>query len=420
MKFGNLIHNGLCRGNENRIVNLGDAFELIAIDEIYERMGLDKKQIVGIDMYELDKYDGETVILPINFMLAPQSMGANILQMSHKIIPVFLGVTFTQTDFSKEQWEVLKRAEPIGCRDERTKNILLSKGINAYLGGCIVSTITRNVSVDKKKVAFIDVPLSVQKYVPDEIKKDSLIMEHEFWASYDEIIADNSFKNRARQRIDYYAENIRLIVTSRFHGAVIGLALGIPVILVAENNFYKFSWLSRLLPFYNAVDANRINWNPKAVNIDNIKETMVEVAISRIKNANAIYGLANSLDNCLTNEKRSDANSLLYFSGAIEYIKLNWKDNDEIEYGFWGVNENAYHINNFIKMNFKHTKLVKVFDGLRSVDFEGLQSETPTEQTISSECFVFVTSNTASKVAEELFKKMVKKNYYICKLEFIK
>ena len=129
MKYGNLIHNGLSRGEDNRVVNLGDAFEIIAIDEIYERMGISREQIVEIDMYELDKYNGEPVILPINFMLATQSMGANILKMSQNIIPIFLGVTFGQTRFTKEQLGLLKNSEPIGCRDERTKNILLSGGL---------------------------------------------------------------------------------------------------------------------------------------------------------------------------------------------------------------------------------------------------------------------------------------------------
>lgn len=34
--------------------------------------------------------------------------------------------------------------------------------------------------------------------------------------------------------------------------------------------------------------------------------------------------------------------------------------------------------------------------------------------------FVFVTSNTANKTAEELFKAMDKKNYYLCTVDFIK
>lgn len=420
MKYGNLIHNGLSRGEDNRVVNLGDAFEIIAIDEIYERMGISREQIVEIDMYELDKYNGEPVILPINFMLATQSMGANILKMSQNIIPIFLGVTFGQTRFTKEQLGLLKNSEPIGCRDERTKNILLSGGVKAYLGGCIVSTITRKSKKRKRKVAFIDVPLKVHKYIPEEIRRDGLIMHHEFVVSYEEIRKDNSLKNRARQRIDFYAENIRMIVTSRFHAAVIGLALGIPVILVAENNFYKFSWLSKLLPFYNSADAASIDWNPKAVNIDDIKGNMIEIAISRIKNANALYNLSTVLDNSLSNESRCDDNALLYYSGAIDYIKFNWKKDDEIQYSFWGINENTTHINDFIKQNYPKAKLTKIYDGLRTVIFEGMQSETPTKESMEKESFLFVTSNTAARVAEELLREIHKKNYYLCHLEFIR
>ena len=134
MKYANLKHNGLARGKEKRIVNIGDAFEIISIDQIYERMGILSEDIVYIDLYELDSYDGEEVVLPINFLLFPQMMGKDFLNFSKKITPVFLGVSFAQTELTRNQVDYLKQWEPIGCRDERTKNVLLKQGIDAYIG----------------------------------------------------------------------------------------------------------------------------------------------------------------------------------------------------------------------------------------------------------------------------------------------
>ena len=70
-------------------------------------------------------------------------------------------------------------------------------------------------------------------------------------------------------------------------------------------------------------------------------------------------------------------------------------------------------------MNYKKAKLVKVYDGLRKVEFNGLQREWPNEDSIDADCFVFVTSNTAKKVAKQLFERMKKENYFCCELEFI-
>ena len=85
MRYANLKHNGLAYDKENRIVNLGDAFEIISIDQIYKRIGIPEEEIIYIDLYQLDSYDGEEVVLPINFMLFPYAMGKNMLQLSKKL-----------------------------------------------------------------------------------------------------------------------------------------------------------------------------------------------------------------------------------------------------------------------------------------------------------------------------------------------
>lgn len=422
MKFANLIHNGLCKTTEDRIINLGDAFEIIAIDRIYARMGIDESRIKYIDLYELETYKGEKLILPINFLLAPYQLGVNMLNMSSDIIPVFLGVSFSKIDLNQRQLDFLKKWQPIGCRDEYTKEYLIQHGIEAYLAGCLAITIQgddKELCKKRSSIVFIDVPLGVAKYIPQEIKNDIIFMNHEYFVSYDDVCKDNSCKKRAKDRIKFYDENAKLIVTSRFHGAVIALALGIPVILVMENNYYKFSWLSKLIQFYDKNSFDRINWMPEPIDVSILKKEMINLAIQRIKNTFASYEAVEKIQNILSNPLRDDASALRYASSAIEYISSNWKKDSLIEYGLWGINDNAESIYQYINNNYKNAKLLKVYDGIREVSFHGMTGEKPGIDNIPAEMFLFVSSNTANKVALQLFNMIHKKNFFLCNLAFM-
>ena len=143
MKFANIIHNGLSIGRGKRIINLGDSFEILAIDQIYEKMGIAREDIVYINFYEMKDYDGEYVVLPINFQLELELFGKNMLQISDRIIPVFLGLSLPDINLKEEHIQYLKKYQPIGCRDERTMRTLRERGCDAYIGGCIVATLDR-------------------------------------------------------------------------------------------------------------------------------------------------------------------------------------------------------------------------------------------------------------------------------------
>ena len=423
MKYANIkyINQGAINGKGN--VNIGDAFELLAIDKLYRRMGIPDSDIIEIDLEELCTYNGEEVILPINFLMVTYFMGNDIADMSPKIIPVFLGVSFTHRDFTDKQICFLKKFEPIGCRDERTKNVLNSMGVKAYLNGCIALTHERNLRGEIKqgnKVAFIDVPKDVEPYIPNDIRRDMEILHHAFYVSREEALKDPSFKNLAQERLQYYQDNVRMIVTSRFHGAVIGLALEIPVILVAENEFYKFSFLSKLLPFYTREKYHEIDWNPKVVDISVLRQNIVEVAISRIKYIYAMHCDVPIIEKVLSNDKRDDSDNLCYIYNAIEHIKKTWNKDVELEYGIWGVSQNAQKLFEFISKEYPRARLTVVYDALRKTVFQGIESVYPSEKTISGKEFIFVASDTAKEAASDLFAALGKKNYFLCTLEFIR
>lgn len=87
-----------------------------------------------------------------------------------------------------------KEFQPIGCRDEYTKVNLYKIGIDAYIAGCIVTTIeSKCIKKERKKVFFIDVPASVEKYIPDKMRKDIVFEDNEFLTSIEDVSVDPSY-----------------------------------------------------------------------------------------------------------------------------------------------------------------------------------------------------------------------------------
>lgn len=73
MKYANIsIERGYAKSKERknaiRVVNIGDYIQIIAIDNLYKKMGISKKDIVYIEYYDLFDYDGDDVILPFSFI----------------------------------------------------------------------------------------------------------------------------------------------------------------------------------------------------------------------------------------------------------------------------------------------------------------------------------------------------------------
>ena len=75
MKYGNIIY-------ENRYdrMNLGDDIQLLSIENLYNQMGIDYKDVIRVNYRELATYDGEYVILPISFPMLSYTHEQNFRQ----------------------------------------------------------------------------------------------------------------------------------------------------------------------------------------------------------------------------------------------------------------------------------------------------------------------------------------------------
>lgn len=431
LRFGNLKIVGLPDSSgelESRITNIGDFAQLIAIDELYHSLGI--SNIINIDLSNTEK-EWEKVlpytILPINYLYATNTMYDRLLNLSDHIIPVYLGLSIMYPAMiSDEQVNYLKRHEPIGCRDERTMNFLRGKGVNAYLYGCIVATLPKSeVPIEQRNVVyFIDVPSSIVTYIPSNIYSKIKFVDHEKY-EYTSFSQFEELKIEARELIEEYRNNAKLIVTSRFHAAVLGLALGIPTIVVLENNFFKWSWISKYLRVYTPDIFCDIDWECDAVDFEPVKHQMLKIAKKRIIDTCEKYNELYSMSMIQENPFRSDEPNLLYYTDALNKIDRIWSVEPQSEYILWGDSDNAKKIYAYIKKKYPMVKLRAIYDmyKINYVTYAQMATICPSKEIFlrDKEIFTIVTSNTAKKVAIDFFNSISKnpQKYIICDLNFL-
>lgn len=431
LRFGNLKIVGLPDRSgelESRITNIGDFAQLIAIDELYHSLGISDITNIdlnntGIDCKNMSPY----TILPINYLYSTNTIYNQLLDLSDHIIPVYLGLSIIYPAMiSDQQISYLKRNEPIGCRDERTMNFLREKGINAYLYGCIVATLPKSeVPIEQRNVVyFIDAPSSLVSYIPSNLYSKIKFVDHEKYectsfARFEEL------KNEASKRIEEYRNNARLIVTSRFHAAVLGLALGIPTIVVLENNFFKWSWISKYLKVYTPDIFGDIDWECDSVDFEPVKKQMLKVAQKRVLDTYEKYNDIYSMSMMQENPFRSDEPNLLYYTDTLNEIDRIWSVYPESEYILWGDSDNAKKIYAYIKKRYPMAKLRAIYDmyKINYVDYAQMEAICPSKEIIlrDKEIFTIVTSNTAKNAAMDFFNSISKdpRKYVLCDLNFL-
>lgn len=403
MKFANI---SMARDGLN---NLGDNIQLIAINELYKKMGITEDEIVRIDYYNLSNYNGEYVILPINYPFYGYRNELDITMFSERIIPVFLGISVMDGSISMAEKEYLKRFEPIGCRDEHTMREFRKSGILSYLNGCVTSTLDkrRDGFKNRTKTIFVDVDESFKKYVPQEILKDSEFIT--------QMVYD--IKNPEQTAIEFlnkYVNEAKIIVTTRLHCAVPCMAMGIPVIFIKDKYSFRFTWLNKLIKIYTKEEYDSIDWEPKTLDYENLKKRICKTDMKRIQDAYNKYSEIFELSEYFENKELYKKGLVEHIDTSIEFIRNNFKTDDSFEYSLWGVTQPANKINEYIKSNYPKSRLNLVVDKFKRVNFCGKDTVSPETLKDNHEGFVFVTSASAFNDAEELFSKLGKKDYFHC------
>lgn len=293
------MKNKLLAVNTEKVANIGDYVQALASSQFLP-------SVDGfVERERLDEYDGE----PCNVIMNGWYMhDAKHWPPSPAINPLFVAVHInSQVErvlLSEASIEYFKKHAPIGCRDERTRDLLISHGVDAYFSGCMTLTLGKKYKTEENdgQYYFVDVPLNakrnlvnllslsnfflghvsdimhiVRKFYPYDSKLKTLYNATIFYKEYSiiferEILLDAHYicqqskvykqQYKSNEELLQRAENIvkayakaKLVVTARIHCALPCLALETPVLYVHNptRGFENNCRLNGLLDLFNVI-----------------------------------------------------------------------------------------------------------------------------------------------------------------------
>lgn len=428
MKYALIVHEEKPKAertqeNVQHIVNLGNYVQWIAIEKLYSYVGIDEKDIIRLSSEELRTYNGEQMILPINYIMFDTDMCAYTTRdkrfvFSDCITPLFLGFSVKNGywEWTEERIEYFKKYEPIGCRDYLTWKTMVDLGIKAYLSGCITWTLPLHKNRKAGNTTyFVEAPKALEKYIPLELKKNCKCISQEIEITEEEFY-DYSYGYRlTKELLEEYDRNAKLVVTSRLHCASPCMAMGIPVILAKEYYGHPYDLLKKFLPMYSYKNLEQIDWNPGTVDMESYKRIALDCAKKRLLGENAdeqIHKLHEEFVMLYSNgyeEEKMDLNFLF------QKLDSRYDKNAKFNYAIWGISKDAEKIYEYINIHYPKAKLVKVIDSFRKQDFHGVMSQTPDILKAQDDFLVIVATLNCCAAARSLFKHLGKQEEkYIC------
>ena len=292
MKYGVIVVTPVSSNEDRNFINMGDMIQAEAIIYIYEKMGIKRSDIVAIELKDINHYNGEYLILPININLSFNWI-IDIFPLPPHIIPVFFGLSYFSADrFSQELIDYFRLYAPIGCRDEFTLNIMRKHAIPAYLYGCVTAVLPAcNKIKQGDKIFFVDVPESFEKFSREKCGELSgEIIRTSHIRSEADVLDKNYIEKITRELLNRYQNEAKLVVTSRLHCMAPCMAMGIPVVPVTDNISPRMGWIDRYLKIYTPETYSLISWQGQTVSYENIKKQMLDIAIRKITEVEEKFG----------------------------------------------------------------------------------------------------------------------------------
>lgn len=418
IKFANYIPQ--CR-------NIGDHVQIHALDLIYEQMGLSPEEIVHFTAEEVEQLckGNDHYILPL---VSANAFYHSLIKMLIEagldryftFIPLSIGQTrpdfLTEENLSKYRWIIDKFEMPIGCRDYDTALMYKNLGYQSYVNGCISNILPTRKPGSYDKVYLIDIPETVREYIPKELLDNAETLTQKL---DDRIPAKQQFKI-CWERYEHLRDTASLIITVRYHIAVPCCAMGIPVIMV-ENNNQKHHWtfdvrfcaLNPHIPFYTAEQWPNMSFSPENCigSFEREKREMTELAISRIRNAEKIAWTAAALDNfyqpsktrfwdilCENRDKNAELDQGFFL-----------KTGGEFRYYFYGlsnqyVEKNRCALLEYMQRKYPKAEFLGFVDSRKTGIFLGKKILSPAEMRIDQSSYCLVSAYTANSAVKQLFE----------------
>lgn len=350
------------KDNACAFMNIGESIQYLAMEQILKEIGVEEKDTIDITADEVRNYHGDTLYLPGKFILNDREIN-NILPFPKGIKPIFVSSVMLKNEVVKpELIEYLKHNEPIGCRDEQARNMLREYGIEAYLMGCFTMCISHRENIPLNgKVFLVDVSENLEKYIPENLRRDAIKISHAIPVNTTVMNREEDEKLNlyAKTLLEQYKNEAKLVITSRLHAAAPCLAMGIPVILASDNIDFRYSWIDKFIPIYTLDEYDNIDWNPKPVNTDIVKN-LITTYLKKYKNNDTTYiQELKKLDEYYIDRKRTDYYG--YFKKRIISACNKYMDG-KFKYVIWGAGLHSGYAYDIIKELYPKAELVAVTD----------------------------------------------------------
>ena len=161
------------------------------------------------------------------------------------------------------------------------KDLLLNK-----MRKCEITLPKRKTEPKKPKVFFVGVSEELKKHIPAEILQNAeFIVQREQVEEYPlsrEKMAEEEIK--AAKLLERYKKEATLVVSPLLHCITPCIGMGIPVILARDYYNDRFSSVCKLTKLYLKEDYDKIDWHPKAIDVENLKRYMIALAEDKIIN----------------------------------------------------------------------------------------------------------------------------------------
>lgn len=205
---------------------------------------------------------------------------------SKNLLPLFIGTHLTEFAQTILRYLLVMRPDyfknsALGCRDLYTLDFARKMGIEAYLSRCFTLTLPkRESSPTQNKVFLVGIKEKLAKFMPESITKDAIYINQQWVEMDNEHYSWEFYLEKAKDLLNRYKNEAKLVITRALHCAAPCAAMGIPVVLIATNykeNIQRFSALHNILPIYSVEDLknNKINFSPKELDLENLKQAMI-------------------------------------------------------------------------------------------------------------------------------------------------
>lgn len=366
MRFGKITQH-YPANHHQPLMNIGDIVQTLAIERLYQLMGISEEQVVGVSKYSLASYDGEELVMPITgFFNERPDMGE--IPFAPAIRPVFLGYHLGWGLYDAANLEFFRRHQPIGCRDSHTRRAFEANGLAAYVCGCPTILFARRVrQASRRKVFLVDIPAELEAFIPAELLADAERISHILPVQSNPLSTQeyHGLVAHTRQLLDRYRDEARLVITGRIHCAVPCMAMGIPVVFAVGDMRDSYDFLAHMTPIYTRESFAMIDWNPPVAELEQIKDEFLELARTSLRQAYALGTSGSHLDRFYYNPEVDNG----YRS---ELVKLEALFTEaDAEYILWGVGALGSKVQQLMRQHFPRARLHACCDTFAERDFFG-------------------------------------------------